>query len=199
MSVTVDDRTLAAEELGLETVGEVLAHVQKARRLVVQVLIDGQEPDLGRMGVVRSRPLRGHTLYIETTEPKAMALEVLEALEEQLEEADRLKRESAELLNLGQQPKAMEKLSGVFTIWHTAQESMIKTAQLLKLEMDTITVNGTPLPEVLEQFTHQLRQIRSALESRDFVTLGDILTYETSQTSDQWRQALEQMRAAVED
>jgi len=199
MSVTVDDRTLAAEEMGLETVGEVLAHVQKARRLVVQVLIDGQEPDLGRMGVVRSRPLRGHTLYIETTEPKAMALEVLEALEEQLEEADRLKRESAELLNLGQQPKAMEKLSGVFTIWHTAQESMIKTAQLLKLEMDTITVNGTPLPEVLEQFTHQLRQIRSALESRDFVTLGDILTYETSQTSDQWRQALEQMRAAVEE
>jgi len=199
MSVTVDDRTLAAEELGLETVGEVLAHIQKARRLVIQVLIDGQEPDLGRMGIVRSRPLRGHTIYIETTEPKAMALEVLGALEEQLEEADRLKREAAELLNLGQQPKAMEKLAGLFTIWHTAQESMIKTAQLLKLELESITVNGTPLPQVLEEFTHQLRQIRSALESRDFVTLGDILTYETTQTSDQWRQALEQMRAAVEE
>jgi len=197
MSVTVDDRTLAFEELGLQTVGEVIAHVQKEKRLVVQVLIDGQEPDLGRMSAVRCRPLQGHTVYIETTDPKAMALEVLEALEEQLEESDRLKKEAADLLTANQQPKAMEKLSGVFTIWQAAQESMVKTAQLLKLDLAAISVNGSPLPDVLESFSQQLRQIKAALENRDFVTLGDILTYETNQTSDQWCQALEQMRAAV--
>ena len=48
MSVTVDQRPLPVEELGLNTVGEVLTHLQKSGggRLVVHVLIDGQEPDL---------------------------------------------------------------------------------------------------------------------------------------------------------
>ena len=46
MSVTVDDELLPADEMGLQTVGQVLAHLQKENRLVVQVLIDGHEPDL---------------------------------------------------------------------------------------------------------------------------------------------------------
>src|ERR1700722_14470369 len=46
MSVTVDQELLAAEELGLATVGQVLAHLQSDDRLVVNLLIDGQQPDL---------------------------------------------------------------------------------------------------------------------------------------------------------
>jgi len=46
MSVTIDREPLAVRELGLQTVGQVLAHVAKDNRLVVQVLIDGQEPDI---------------------------------------------------------------------------------------------------------------------------------------------------------
>jgi hypothetical protein len=46
MSVTVDHQPLATETLGLKTVGQVLAHLQRQDRLVVHVLIDGQEPNL---------------------------------------------------------------------------------------------------------------------------------------------------------
>ncbi len=50
------------------------------------------------MGEVRRSPLNGHTLFIETAEPRAMALEVLCEVEQQLDEADRLKGEAVDLL-----------------------------------------------------------------------------------------------------
>ena len=103
MSVTVDDHPLAAETLGLKTVGQVLSHLKKDRnRLIVHVLIDGREPDLDRMGAVKRSPLNGHTVYIETAEPRRMALEVLADVEEQLNQTDRLKTEAADLLQQNQ-------------------------------------------------------------------------------------------------
>src|SRR5271155_2038402 len=77
MSVIVDDQTIPAEQLGLTTLGQLLNHLQRDNRLVVHVLIDGQEPDLSRLPILRQSPLLGHTLFIETTEPRTMAMDVL--------------------------------------------------------------------------------------------------------------------------
>src|SRR3954452_20139049 len=93
MSVMVDHERLEVERLGLRTVGQVLSHLQRDNRLVVNLLIDGREPDLDRIGVLRQSPLADHTLFIETAEPHEMALEVLDEVENQLDEADRLKGE----------------------------------------------------------------------------------------------------------
>src|SRR4051794_40501141 len=197
MSVTVDSKPLPAEQLGLRTIGQVLSHLQKDNRLVVHVLIDGREPDLNRMGVVKQSPLNGHTVYIETAEPRRMALDVLAEVEAQLDEADRLKSEAANLLRKNQNVKAMEKLGGCFTTWQHAQESVLKTAQLLRIDLAKVDVEGQSLPELMEMFTEQLRGIRTALENRDFVSLTDILTYETIETSAKWRAAIGSMRDAI--
>ncbi len=197
MSVTIDDQPLATKELGLRTVGQVLAHVQKDNRLVVHVLIDGAEPDWDQMSSVRQSALDGHTLYVETVDPRRMALDVLGEVETQLREAERLKNETVELLAQNQSAKAMEKLGGCFRTWQHAQESVLKTAQLLRIDLGRINVNGQGLVQLLGEFTEQLRQIKSALENRDFVLLADILTYETTQTNTQWQAALEAMRATI--
>jgi hypothetical protein len=180
MTVMVDQQPLATEPLGLKTVGQVLSHLQKDNRLVVHVLIDGQEPDLDRIAAVCSKPLMGHTLFIETAQPKQLALEVLGEVEKQLDEAERLKNDAVQLLQSNQQTKAMEKLAGCFSTWQHAQESIQKTAQLLRVDLARVTVAEKPLTNLLQAFAGQLQQIKSALENRDFVTLGDILTYQTT-------------------
>ena len=81
MSVTVDHSPLCAEELGLRTVGQVLAHLQREKRLVVHVLIDGLEPDLRRLGDVRKSTLKDHHVFIETADPCEMAMDVLKQVE----------------------------------------------------------------------------------------------------------------------
>lgn len=198
MPVTVDESPLAAEQLGLRTVGQVLAHVQKANRLVVQLLIDGREPDLGSMNLVRQKALNGHTLYIETAEPRQMAVEVLREVESQLSEADRLRSDASDLLQRNQNVRAMEKLSGCFSTWQHAQESVLKTAQLLRIDLGGIRIEGQTLTDLLGRFTDQLRQIKLSLENRDFVTLSDILSYETTETSAQWRSAIQTMLDTIE-
>jgi hypothetical protein len=197
MPVTVDHSTLRAEELGLRTIGQVLAHLQRERRLVVHVLIDGLEPDLGRLSDVRKSPLKGHHVFIETADPREMAMDILKQVEAQLGEADRIKGEAAKLLQNNQNVRAMEKLSGCLTTWQHAQESLVGTAQLLKIDLEKITVGRRTLTSLIVGFTEQLKRIRSSLENRDFVTLGDVLIYETEQTSSEWREALEAMRRLI--
>ena len=197
MSVTIDHEPLAAEELGFRTVGQVLSHLQSDNRLVTNLLIDGEEPDLDRIGLVRQSPLTGHTLFIETADPREMALAVLDEVGQQLHEADRLKDDAVELLRRDRAFHAMEKLSGWFGAWQVGQESILKVSQLLRIDLNRIDVDGRPLRELLDEFAAQLRQIKSALEDRDFVTLSDTLTYEATRSSAQWRAALDAVRDSI--
>ncbi len=197
MSVTVDRQPLAAEEMGLQTLGQLIAHLQKDNRLVVHVLVDGEEPDLSQMGSVRKIALNQHTLFVETADPCQLAIQALTEVEAQLDEADRLRGEASDLILQSQHQKAMEKLSGCFSTWQHAQESVLKTAQLLRLDLEAVQLGGQPLTETVRQFAGQLREIKSALENRDFVLLNDILTYEAVQTTARWRGAVAAMRMVV--
>lgn len=197
MSVTVDREELATETLGLHTVGQVLSHVQRDNRLVVNLLIDGCAPDLTSVDLLRKSPLLGHTLYIETVEPRQMALDVLFEVEQQLREADRLKDEAVDLLQRNKPMKAMERLSGCFSTWQHAQESVRKTAQLLRIELERVRVQGATLASFLAEFAGYLRQIKSSLEMRDFVSLADTLTYELTAASGQWIAALDAIRGSI--
>lgn len=195
MSVTVDHEQLEVERLGLRTVGQVLSHLQRDNRLVVNLLIDGQEPDLDHLCDVKRVPVGAHTLFIETAEPRDMALEVLGETETQLHEADRLKGEAVDLLQGGGSVnKAMEKLSACFRTWQNAHEALVKTAQLLRVDLEAVHADGRSLAQMLGEFTGQLRDIKQALESRDFVTLADVLVYEMTDTAARWSAALNAVR-----
>jgi hypothetical protein len=197
MSVTVDQEPLAAEELGLQTVGEVLAHLQRDDRLVVNLLIDGKRPDLSGMSQIRKSSVLGRTLFIETARPKEMALEVMDEVEKQLLNADGFKSDAADLLQRNQVTKAMEKLGVCFTTWQAAQESVVKMGQLLRIDLGSLVVEGQSLAEIMSEFTAQLRQIKETLVDRDFVLLSDILLYETTESSRKWGAVLEAMRAVI--
>ena len=197
MSVTVDHQPLPAEQMGLTTIGQVLSHLKKEKRLVVHVLLDGEEPDLEQLSTLKAAPLLGHTLFIETAEPKRMALDVLEQVEQQLTEADRLTSDAVTLLRENQNLKAMEKLKGCFSTWQHAQESVMKVAQLLRIDLAKILVDGRPFTAVLGEFAQQLKLIKTALENRDFVALVDTLVYEVSESSTHWRAAIQSMRSVI--
>ena len=197
MSVTIDHETCEVETLGLNTVGQVLSHASRNNRLVVNMLIDGRQPDLNLIGEIRQYPVLGKTLFIETADPRGMALDVLNEVSKQMDQADRLSADSVEALRQDKASDAMSRLSGCFTIWHHAQESVLKTAQLLRIDLARILVNGRGLNTIVGEFTEQLKLIKSCLEDRDYVTLCDILTYETSTTSNSWRAALAAMQTTI--
>ena len=198
MAVLVDHEPLETEQMGFRTVGHVLAHVRRENRLVTSLLIDGLEPDLGRIATVRQAPLIGLDLSIKTADPRRMAFDILGEVEVQLDEADRLRAGSATLLRQNQPSRAMEKLSGFFSIWQSAQQTMLKTARLLRVDPQCVQVGDTSLMSLLERFAVHLNDIRAAVERREFSILGDILMHEAAETSGQWREALDAVRNVIE-
>jgi hypothetical protein len=198
MPVVIDNENVPADQLGLHTFGQVLAHLQKSNRLIVHVLIDGEEPDLERLSTLRHAPTHGHTIFVETAEPAQMARDVLDAIGQQLNEADTLCREAGSLVQSGQHTQAFEKLTGCFGRWQNVQESVQKVSQLLRLDLERVTLDdGRPLRVLAQGFGEQLRGLRDALETRDFVALGDALCYELPEWTAAWRSAMLAVRAVV--
>lgn len=197
MSVTIDDLPLATDSLGLTTVGQVLSHITRTNRLVVNVLIDGQEPDLDRMSTVRAVPLNGRTVYVETADPHEMAFSVLDEVSAHLAEADTYRADAVEALSTGQHSRAMQKLNSCFGIWSHAHQSILQTAQLLRINLSQTYAGVQPISEMLAGFADQLRTIKSSLENRDFVTLTDTLAYEMCETTTIWSSAIDAIRTCA--
>jgi hypothetical protein len=195
MSVIVDQQSLPADEMGFKTVGQVLSHLQTKDRVVVNLLIDGVQPDLNQISRIRRSLVVGKTLFIETAKPNEMVCEVLDDVHEQLAGAEKYKTEAAEHLGKNQVARAMEKLGVYFSTWQSAQESVLKTSQLLRLDLETTMVKSKSIADILSDFTSQLRDIRQALVNRDFVSLTDLLLYETAETYPQWLAVLDAVRA----
>jgi hypothetical protein len=197
MTVTVDTEVLPATELGLSTLGDLLTHVSNRDRLVTQVLIDGQAPDLDRVPQWRGRSLNGHTIFIETHSKAGIAIEVLDEITRQLNEADEAREKAVDDLHASVPNKALQKLSGCFTAWQTAQTAIGQVSKLLKVDLERVRVQDITLAAALTNFAEQLRMVRDSIESRDYVTLADVLTYEMAQTISQWREAISQLRQSV--
>ncbi len=197
MSVTIDHEPLPVGELGLQTVGQVLAHVAKDNRLVVQVLIDGQEPDIDQIGSVRSTPVDGRTIFIETANSAELAINVLDEVVDQLATAEQSKQTAADLLQQGQTSKALCDLGVCIRAWQHAQQSIVKVLELLRVDPGDVNVANQPLEQCLANFSLQLRQIKTSLEQRDFVSLGDILQYETSDTTQSWLSCIDAVRQLI--
>jgi hypothetical protein len=197
MSVTIDHEPLPVRELGLQTVGQVLAHVARENRLVVQVLIDGQEPDIDEIGSVRSTLIDGRTIFIETANSAELAQNVLDEVANQLTSAEQSKQQAADLLQQGQASKALCELGVCIRAWQHAQQSIEKVLELLRIDPGDVSVANQPLAQCLANFSLQLRQIKSSLEQRDFVTLSDTLQYETSDTTQSWLSCIDAVRRLI--
>jgi hypothetical protein len=193
LSVTVDHEPFDVQKLKIQTIGQVLAHLQKDHRLVTQVLIDGEEATNG----FRSMPVDGHSIFIETSDPRELALEVLDETASRIQQSDAMKSEAAELLQKNQPNKAFERLSSCIRAWHDGQEALLKTAELLRVDLTTVMVEEQQFEEVLADFTANLRSIRGALDQRDFVLLGDVLLYETAEMTGKWLAAINALRDTI--
>jgi hypothetical protein len=194
MPVVVDHQPLSVDQLGLRTFGQVLAHLHRENRIVVRVLVDGQEPEGDRLSGLRQTPTDQHTIFVETAEPRAMVNEVLDEVHAQLDEAERLRADAVDQLLAGNHARAFERLSGCFGRWQHTQESVEKTIQLLRIDASRLSVQDAPLADFLRAFGDRLRMIKESLEDRDFVRLADVLQYELAEFTGKWKLAVEEIR-----
>ncbi len=190
MPVTVDSAPLDTASLGLESIGDLLDHVQAGGRIAINITVDGQTPDMSDMAAFRALPADAAAIIIETADPREVALDALSGMENALTLTDELHQKAAALLQHNEIQQAMRCLGACLTTWQQAQQCITQCAALLKIDLDQVQADDQPLTEIINRFCEQLRDIRSALENQDYTTLSDILTYELSETGAAWRSAI---------
>jgi hypothetical protein len=182
--------------MGMTTVGQVITHAQRDKRVVINVMIDGRSTPVDQLSKIRKSPIINQKLYIETAQPGELAHDVLEDVRTLLNNSQPHRAATIALLDKNKVGPAMEKLSLYFSNWQQAQESLIKVSRLLGINLDLITVNGQPIEQILAEFTQQLRQAKFTLANRDFVTLSDILIYEAPETLNRWLAVIDTLSEA---
>ena len=197
MTLTVDQQDISTAAFQLSTVDDALRHASASGRLVVSLLIDGDEPEDPSLPSIRSLPLAGRCVYIETADTREMAAEALSVIASQIDEAEACRQLVVQQLQNGTIEAAMPSLGRCFTTWLTAQNSLRAVCELAQIDLTTDNPSAAPLVSMLADFTAQLRQLKQALEVRDYVLVSDVVAYEMEHSASRWHEAIDSLRAAA--
>jgi hypothetical protein len=184
MSIIIDDSPLEQADSEFKCVGDILEHVRRRdrERMIVRILLDGMAPTLSDLN---QQELGSRTLYVETADRQQLVRDALNETEQILDASDASRQQAIDALSAGTAQEAMQPLNQWLNSWRQAQQALVESARAVGLDLETLN-----LQQLIADLASQLRQIKTALESRDYVTLSDILNYEATASMDQWRQAL---------
>lgn len=183
------------------TVGEAIKSASDLARdrgrLIVDVTVDGSRLTEADLTSSRRHDEAAEIIRFTSADPVEMVTHAFEDAQDALAEADELQREAAELLQSGQHTVAMDKLNEAVAIWLSVQEAIVKGAQVVGLDLDTVNVGGAPLQDMIHRLNECLKIVRRGLQDRDEIALADTLLYEFPQVVEQWRGLLRDLRARI--
>lgn len=205
MHIYVDDQPFAVSDLSSKTIRDIAGEIRDGLlpkgRILVAIFLNSQTTPVppGQIETTLDSPVSQYErVDFQTALPQTLAREVLKQSRALVAEATPICRQAGEILAGGQTARAMEMLGNCFMVWSQVQESMTKSVQLLGMDLAKIDVDGQPADELLQKFADELRQIKEALENRDYVQLSDILQYELQEVAPRWQALLDRLVAQID-
>jgi hypothetical protein len=192
MEIVVDDRPYGSSPPPDQTVRELAQEVCAAgeggdQRIVVSLRCDGSEVGQEGLDAVLDLPARQfRRLDIQTQPAAALVAGTLATAAELLEDSAASRHRVADLLEEGKPGKAMQQFHNLLEAWQHVQQVMLVCAQTLGVDLNALRVHERSLVDVLELLKTQLNELKSAMETRDFVLVSDILRYELDESLHHW-------------
>ena len=183
------------------TVGEAIESASDLARdrgrLIVDVSVDGSRLTEADLESSRRHGETARIIRFTSADPVEIVTHTFQDAEEALADADVLQREAAELLQSDMHTVSMDKLNEAVSIWLSVQEAILKGAQVVGLDLDTVHVDGASVQELIARLNERLTAVRRSLQDRDVIALADTLLYEFPQIVEQWRGLLRDLLARI--
>ena len=214
MKLLLNGRVLDHIQPESETLGAVLCAIQNQHLSENQVIstihVDGESLTAELLAEWKNRSVadfdEAHIVAIKRNLLAAQGLRILiDGLAESKNDRDQI----VDHLCQGRSSQALPLLNGYLQIWNGVQQSLSSAGRLLEVDFETIEIyfpdseSGEPkvgsLKDVLDSLTNNLKEIKSALEARDLVLLGDILEYEFGPLTENWQDMLTQLADRFEN
>ncbi len=185
------------------TLGEVMAQVRDrlsdagAERIIVEVRLDGRTVPSDELGQHHDAPLNVEELQLITANPRELARQTMLDVAEALIGARQAQAHAAELLRDDEQGPALDHVRTALGVWSQVQESVLHSAQLLGLSLDSVEVDGRTAPELVTQLAELLHLVREQIESADWLGLADTLEYDLAEHAGQWVELIQTLSEQI--
>jgi hypothetical protein len=199
MRVFLDDDPIELSPSPAQTLGAVVQRLQADRcstgQIITRVRCDGQDISSRQMDTAFDRAVATvERLDVYTGSPAELVRNAMEEATSALEGVEESHEQIASFLNRGDAQEGIRLLGEGVQTWQQVHEALRKSIRMLELDPDEIQADGRSLPEVLARPTELLKDVRTSLESRDYVMLADILRYEFHEVVTQWQQLIDEVR-----
>jgi hypothetical protein len=198
MQILVDGQERSVPETQGLTVGEVLVGIKSSLegsgRMVVGITRDGElvaPEDLN--GVLTEAVDKYSQIEFQTAEPVELAKNSLIACKEFLAQIEGTCREVTMYLHQAQIQSAMEQMGPMFTRLNDAFRGLQGTFQLLKIDPESVELASGHAGKFMTVLVNKLREIKSALENRDYVGLADLFEYELGPVIQEWQELVDHL------
>lgn len=187
MQVYLDEQPV---ELAGPSLGELLdaarARLAGDQRVVVEVSIDGQTLGESQISEQVAEPMGEREVRLTSADPRDLAVETLDQVRGQLNEASKAQAEAADLFQQDKTVDALNQVGQSIQAWLQVQQAVLHSAVLLNINLDQVMVDGEPAHVLTTASLEQLQDIKSFIQANDTVSLADALAYEWPETTAKW-------------
>ena len=202
MEAFLDNEAWSHSLADTDKLGMLLAAVNRDAadkgRAVIAIQCDGRDLGADELADALARPLSDfQRVELRSLPAGEVAVSILNHAADLVRETEQNQPDIVELLNEGNTVRGMELLAGSFSLWQQAHEAMLQAVRLGRVNLDEVTVQGTPSVDIIGGLRDRLAQIKESLEARDYVMLADILQYEIGDTVQNWKALTAELRARL--
>ncbi len=196
MEIFVDGDPVELDVSDQASLGEALESIQSDRcapgHLVVGLKCDEREIASNTMSDALQTPASSFgRLEVFTSTRSELVREAMRQAMNALNDVDAECAKVADLLSQGRAVEGIETLGECLGVWRQIHDAVSKSIQMLKINVETCEIDGESLSAIFPRPIEALTQIKEALTTQDYVLLADILQYELSGITQQWRSLAE--------
>lgn len=205
MEITVDgvviDDVFVEDETTIElALKHVQDHLCADDQLVVGVHCNGQDVPAQEMAATLKKPANSFSsLTILTGTRSSLVSSAMNEAATCLTSTEDACRQTATLLTEGKTAEAAQTLGECLRIWQQVHEAIGKSIEMLQLDPVQVHVDDSPLSELIGKPKGVLLQMKTALQSQDFVLLADILEYEITEVTQNWSSIVKALRERAQE
>ncbi len=167
-------------------------------RVVVEVHVDGEALSDAEIAARRGEPLGDAEVRLVTADLNALVVDTLDQVRVRLEEAETLQADAADLLQRDDTPPAFAKIGESVAAWLQVQQAVLQASALMRIDLDTVTVDGEPAHALTTEALERLQGVKAALQAGDTIALADTLAYEWPDLTARWDRFLAVLIERVE-
>ena len=200
MAIYLDDQPVELNGTDLNTVLMAAQdQLEPKGRIVVEVQIDGEMVASHDLDTYQDIQVSDTELRLYSANPKSLAITTLQQVREMLEDARQAQAQAADLFQQDKQDEAMQQVVVTVDVWQQAQQVVLRSIQLLKINVESKSVDGQSVAHITNALIGQISSLRDLLVNNDTVGLADALAYEWPENVDRWQRFITELIGWIED